>query len=151
MAPRVMGPEAAGPGIGSIPETPLPQGGAHPPSVQSPAERACMVIIHAIRSFEAQLGSGDEVAMGFTGGEAGILRIAGLGFHPPDLVTFQGKSDDGRRMHLIQHVSQVSVVLRAVPKAEPHGPARRIGFDLIPDTFWAGGEAGDASAEVTTT
>lgn len=133
-------------GVTSIAETAVPQA----PVAQSPAERACDLVILAIRRFEAQLGSGDEVAMGFAGGEAGVLRIEGLGFHAPDIVTFYGTGEDGRRMQLIQHVSQVSVMLRAVPKAEPAGPARRIGFDLVPEPGWAGGEAGDGSAQVTT-
>ena len=33
--------------------------------------------------------------MGFTGGQAGILRIEGLGFFDPDLVTFYGRDEDG--------------------------------------------------------
>ncbi len=130
----------------AIPETVIPQT-ALP---LSPAARVCSVVILTIRAFEAQLGSGDEVAMGFAGSEAGVLRIDGLGYHAPDLVTFHGRDDDGRQMQLIQHVSQVSVVLRAVPKAEPEAPARRIGFLLTAEHEWPGGEAGDASAQVTT-
>ncbi len=117
-----------------------------PPVDPSPAERACQMVILAIRGFEAGLDRDDEVAMGFAGGEAGVLRIECIGFHPPDLLSFTGQDEAGQRMQLIQHVSQLSVVLRAVPKSEPSGPARRIGFDLVPETAWQGGEAGDASA-----
>jgi hypothetical protein len=44
---------------------------------------------------------------------------------------------------LIQHVAQVSVILRAVRKEVTTEPARRIGFRLA--TGWEGGESGDAS------
>jgi GH25 family lysozyme M1 (1,4-beta-N-acetylmuramidase) len=82
--------------------------------------------------------------MGFAGSDAGVLTIEGLGYFPPDMLTFYGRDEDGMKTQLIQHVSQLSVMLRAVPKAEPEEPARRIGFRLA--TGWQGGEAGDASA-----
>lgn len=33
-------------------------------------------------------------------------------------------------MQLVQHVTQLNVALRAVPRAQPEEPARRIGFRL---------------------
>lgn len=117
-----------------------------PDVLMSPAERACQMVILAIRGFEAGLDRNDEVAMGFAGGEAGILRIEGIGYHAPDILSFSGRDETGQRMQLIQHVSQLSVVLRAVAKPEPARPARRIGFQLVPDAGWLGGDAGDASA-----
>jgi hypothetical protein len=65
-----------------------------------------------------------------------------VGFSDPDLITLYGHDDDGLRTQLVQHVSQLSVILRAVPKADA-APARRIGFRL--DAGWTGGEAGDPS------
>ena len=82
--------------------------------------------------------------MGFAGSDAGVISIEGIGFFAPDLLTFYGRDEDGMKTQLVQHVSQLSVMLRAVPKAEPEEPARRIGFRLT--TGWQGGEAGDASA-----
>ena len=155
MAGGLTDPETGDQGLGStlatvipqavIPQAVIPQTAAQS-LPQSPAARACEVVISAIRKFESQLDRDDEVAMGFAGGEAGILRIEGLGYNPPDLVTFHGRGQDGRRMQIIQHVTQISVVLRAAPKAAPDGPAHRIGFRLTPVLHWAGGEAGDGSA-----
>jgi hypothetical protein len=71
------------------------------------------------------------------------LKIEGLGFFDPDLITFYGRDEDGMKTQLVQHVSQLSVMLRATPKPEPAAPARRIGFHLAPG--WIGGEAGDGS------
>ncbi|MGL6210920.1 MAG: DUF6173 family protein [Paracoccaceae bacterium] len=130
--------------MGGIAETVIPQQVALP---LTPAMRVCEAVIHAIRAFEADLDGDDEVAMGFAGGEAGVLRIEGLGCLAPEMVTFHGRDEAGRKMRLVQHVGQVSVVLRAVPKAEPEGPARRIGFQLQSVAQWDGGEGGDASAD----
>jgi hypothetical protein len=101
-------------------------------------------LVHYIRNFETQLDADHEAAMGFAGGEAGVLRIEGVGFHDPDILTFFGRDEAGFKTQLIQHVSQLSVVLRAVPKTEPEAPARRIGFAM--NAGWTGGDAGDASA-----
>jgi hypothetical protein len=113
-----------------------------PPAKVGPAAHAYARLVAYIRNFEGQLDPGHEIAMGFTGGEAGVLRIAGVGFSDPDLITFYGHDDAGLKTQLVQHVSQLSVILRAVPKAET-APARRIGFLLTPG--WSGGEAGDPS------
>lgn len=101
-------------------------------------------LILYIRNFEQQLDAAHEIAMGFAGGEAGVLRIEGLGYFDPDIVTFYGRDDAGSKTQLIQHVAQVSVILQAIRKADTDEPARRIGFRLA--TGWAGGESGDASA-----
>lgn len=82
--------------------------------------------------------------MGFTGGAGGVLQIEGVGFFDPDLVTFYGRDEDGLKTQMIQHVSQLNVILRAVPKESPSEPPRRIGFSMMQQ--WAGGESGDASA-----
>lgn len=109
-----------------------------------PAAWAYQRLVAYIRNFEAQLNPLQEVAMGFAGGESGVLRIEGVGFSDPDILTFYGRDDDGTRTQLIQHVSQLSVILRAVPVESPDAPARRIGFRL--PEGWRGGDAGDASA-----
>jgi hypothetical protein len=111
---------------------------------KSPAEWAYERVVLYIREFEKQLNADQEVAIGFAGSEAGILRIEGLGFFDPDILTFYGKDDDGLKMQLIQHVSQLSVMLQSRPKADPNDAPRRIGFKLT--SGWAGGESGDGSA-----
>jgi hypothetical protein len=111
---------------------------------KSPAEWAHDRLVLYIRNFESQLDASHEIAMGFAGGEAGVLRIEGLGYFDPDIITFYGRDDEGAKTQLVQHVSQLSVMLRAVKKTEPEDPPRRIGFALNPG--WAGGESGDGSA-----
>ncbi len=114
------------------------------PDTVGPAQSAYGRIVQYIRAFEAQLDAGQEVAMGFAGSDAGVLRIEGIGFFDPDLVTFFGRDEAGQKTQLIQHISQLSVLLRAAPVADTSTPARRIGFVL--QSGWQGGEAGDGSA-----
>ena len=82
--------------------------------------------------------------MGFAGGEAGVLRIEGIGYFAPDIVTFYGQDENGMRTQLIQHVAQLNVMLRAMPKPTDEQPARRIGFRLAADLDRAGRPAAAA-------
>jgi hypothetical protein len=111
---------------------------------KSPAEWAHDRLVMYIQNFEKQLDAAQEIAMGFAGDEAGVLRIEGIGYFDPDIITFYGRDDSGARTQLIQHVSQLSVTLRAVPKEGDSDPPRRIGFQLT--SGWMGGDSGDASA-----
>ncbi len=114
------------------------------PEEKSPARWAYERMVQYIRNFEAQLNADEEVAMGFAGSDAGVVSIEGLGYYDPDIITFYGRDEEGMKTQLVQHVSQLSVILRAVPKVAPEIPARRIGFHLA--RGWTGGEAGDGSA-----
>ncbi|MEM9796112.1 MAG: DUF6173 family protein [Pseudomonadota bacterium] len=108
---------------------PVPEKPKRPASA---AEWAYRRLVLYLRAFEDTLDEDHEAAMGFTGGPggpAGLLRIEGVGFSAPDLVTFAGQDRDGNRAQLIQHVSQLNVVLRAIQKA-PDKPPYRIGFRL---------------------
>ena len=71
-----------------------------------------------------------EVAIGFTGSDAGVMRIEGMGFFAPDIVSFYGRDMQGARMQLVQHVTQLNVTLRALPKPKGEQEAQRIGFRL---------------------
>jgi hypothetical protein len=115
----------------SAEQKPLPAGmakqGEQP---ASPAAWAYQRLILYIQNFEEQLDEDHEVAMGFTGGDIGVLSIEGIGFFDPDLITFYGTDESGTRTQLVQHYSQLNVMLRALRK-QPDRPApRRIGFKL---------------------
>ncbi|WP_372603457.1 DUF6173 family protein [Actibacterium sp.] len=113
---------------------PLPEAVTRRPvDEKSAAEWAYERLILYIRNFEELLDSEHEVAMGFAGGDVGILRIEGVGYFDPDIITFYGSDDDGARTQLIQHVSQLNVLLQAMPKAQDAPEARRIGFRLFED------------------
>ncbi len=112
----------------------LPAAVAKKPAAQkSPAEWAYERLILYIQNFEQQLDNEHEVAMGFTGGDAGVLRIEGMGFFDPDIVTFYGTDTGGAKTQLVQHVSQMNVMLRALPKQVEQEEPNRIGFRLAQD------------------
>ena len=100
---------------------------------KSAAEWAYERLILYIQNFEKTLDNEHEVAMGFVGGDAGVLRIEGMGYFDPDIVTFYGADGTGTKTQLVQHVSQLSVLLRALPKPRPEAPPERIGFRLAQD------------------
>jgi hypothetical protein len=115
-------------------QKPLPAALSRKPVDQkSPAEWAYERLILYIKNFEEQLDAEHEIAMGFTGSSTGALRIEGMGFFDPDIVTFYGSDDGGTKTQLIQHVSQLNVMLRALPKPKPEVAAMRIGFRLVDD------------------
>lgn len=97
---------------------------------KSPAEWAYERLILYIKNFEEQLDNEHEIAMGFTGGNAGVMRIEGIGFYAPDIITFYGSDGSGARTQQIQHVSQLNVLLRALPKQADQPEPHRIGFRL---------------------
>ncbi|PZX19569.1 hypothetical protein LX81_00025 [Palleronia aestuarii] len=104
-----------------------------PQKAKSPAEWAYQRMILYIRNFEKGLDNDHEVAMALAGDATGVMRIEGMGYFDPDIVTFYGRDPTGARTQLIQHVSRLSVLLRAMPKARQEAEPERIGFRLAAD------------------
>lgn len=118
----------------TIEKQPVPESIAKVPVEQkTPAHWAYERLIMYIKNFEEQLDNEHEVAMGFVGDGAGVLRIEGLGYYDPDIITFYGSDGTGAKTQLIQHVSQLSVMLRALPKLSAAEAPNRIGFQLAQD------------------
>lgn len=111
----------------------VPETLQRPTTGKSPAQWAYERLIIYIQNFEKQLDATQEVAMGFVGGGVGVLRIQGMGYFDPDMVTFYGVDEAGARTQLVQHVSQLNVTLRAMPAVARDEPAHRIGFRLAAD------------------
>ncbi|MGB0902557.1 DUF6173 family protein [Halocynthiibacter sp.] len=112
-------------------EETLPENVAKAPVAQkSPAQWAYERVILYIQNFEKQLDNEHEAAMGFAGGDAGVMRIEGLGYFDPDIITYHGTDQSGAKTQLVQHVSQLNVMLRALPKEVSHEEPNRIGFRL---------------------
>ncbi len=97
---------------------------------KSPAQWAWERLILYIQNFEEQLNDEEEIAVGFADSAQGALRIEGMGYFDPDIVTFYGSDENGGRSQLIQHVSQLGVTLRAMPKKAGGSRPMRIGFRL---------------------
>jgi len=113
---------------------PLPTALAKKPVAnKSAAQWAYERLVVFIKKFEETLDAEHEIAMGFVGGDAGVLRIQGIGYFDPDILTFYGTDESGAKMQLVQHVSQLSVMLRALPKPTAQPEPTRIGFRLAED------------------
>ena len=84
-----------------------------------------------IREFEANLDHDHELGARMVSfGTTIQFHIVDMGYWNPDIVTFDGLDENGHRMKLIQNVSQLNVLLVAMPKREEHEEPRRIGFVL---------------------
>jgi hypothetical protein len=87
-------------------------------------------IVHQILDFEKNLGPDHEIGGRFVEGPSiEPLHIQNVASWGPDMIMFMGQFTDGRRFELLQHYSQVSVLLTAVPKMK--NEPRRIGFELL--------------------
>jgi len=118
---------------------PLPAAiAAVPADKKSPAQWAYERLILYVQKFEEGLDKDQEVGMGFAGSDAGVLHIQGMGYFAPDIVTFYGRDQTGRRTQLVQHVSQLNVLLKAAPKLADK--PTRIGFELRQSLETGGGE-----------
>lgn len=96
----------------------------------NPAEWAFVRLSKLIEEFEAKLDKDEEIGARVVGlpGE-GTMQIVDVGFWGPDLIIFFGRNADGKPVRLIQHYTQLNVVLAAIKKPEER-EARRIGFQL---------------------
>lgn len=103
------------------------------PEKKSPARWAYERMVLYIQKFEETLDEEHEVAMGFTGADSGLLRIEGMGYFDPDIITFYGTDPTGQKVQLVQHVTQLEVMLRALPRQVEQPARTRIGFRLAQD------------------
>ena len=107
---------------------PLPAAIAQPPEQKSAAQWAYERLVLYIQKFEEGLDAEHEVGMGFAGSDAGMIHIQGMGFFAPDIVTFYGVDPGGAKTQLVQHVTQLNVMLKAAPKINEK--PLRIGFRM---------------------
>ena len=96
----------------------------------NPAEWAFVRLSKLIEEFESKLDKDEEIGARVVGlpGE-GTMQIVDVGFWGPDLIIFFGRNPDGKPVRLVQHYTQINVVLAAIKKPVER-EARRIGFQL---------------------
>lgn len=111
-----------------VPMDPAPQ--KRPPP--NPARWMHERIVRQIVDFEKNLSPEQEVGGQFVQAPGNAtIHISGVGFWGPDMIVFHGESPDKQKFQLMQHYTQVSVLLVGVPKEKPEVEARRIGFELL--------------------
>ncbi|MFB5143009.1 DUF6173 family protein [Vibrio diabolicus] len=80
-----------------------------------------------IKDFEADLDSDHEIGARLVSfGQAVTFHIQDVGYYGPDIISFTGLDSNGKKVQLIQHMSQLSVLLVAMNKLEDE--PKRIGF-----------------------
>lgn len=101
-----------------------------PVEKRNPAEWMYERLVRSIADFEKGLEPNEEVGARLVSfGQRETISIIDVGFWGPDLITFEGTNPDGHPVKLLQHMSQISVLLVALPVEK--GAPRRIGFDLV--------------------
>ncbi len=85
-------------------------------------------LLKRIAAFEQSLDEGHEVGVRLANfGAAATAHVRGLGFKDPNLIEFQCVLPDGQDVVLLQHISQLSFMLVALPPVKEEKPFR-IGF-----------------------
>ena len=94
---------------------------------RNPVINICNSLKNYILDFERDLDQEHEVGVRLASfGNALTFHAQQIGFSKPNLITFYGVTEQGDKIQLIQHVSQLNFLLKAVNKIEEN-PVR-IGF-----------------------
>lgn len=82
-----------------------------------------------IGDFDSQLDEEHEVGVRLISfGQTFVFHLNDMGYWNPSLIVFHGVMDSGSPVELIQHVSQISILLMKLPKQDPSKPKRTFGF-----------------------
>jgi len=121
----------------SIPES-FHGGKKSPPSTASPVMQSIednyasefhRRLTNWINDFNASLDEEHEVGVRLvTFGQSITFRLDDIGYWNPSLISFHGLTEDGHPVELIQHVSQISILLMTLPRKDPTQPKKPIGY-----------------------
>jgi hypothetical protein len=96
-----------------------------------------------INDFNASLDDKHEVGLRLVSfGQTVTFHLQDLGYWDPSLISFSGTTETGEPVELIQHVSQISILLMKMQRLQPEKPKVPIGFhspqggDTDTDTNW---------------
>lgn len=97
--------------------------------VDIPAESMYERLCIEIKNFQDELDDTQEVGASLVSfNNNSVFHISTLGFHGKDMIIFYGLNNEGQKVRLLQHISQLNVLLIAVPRLDETKPAHRIGF-----------------------
>ncbi|UUL83458.1 hypothetical protein [Sphingomonas qomolangmaensis] len=92
------------------------------------AEITCAQILGEVKNFEDSLTEDEEAFLCFVGGPSGSLMFPQrISYLAPDKLVFSGEDQNGHRVSAVQHVTQLNVMLQALPVQAGEEP-RRTGF-----------------------
>jgi Family of unknown function (DUF6173) len=86
---------------------------------KNPADYARERVTALIESFQANIDNDVEVGISVVGsGSAAPFRLRAIRASNPDILIFDGVDDRGNVVQLLQHYSQMALMLVVVPKLE---------------------------------
>lgn len=82
-----------------------------------------------IEEFDASLDNAHEVGFCLISfGQATVFHFEDMDYRNPSLISFKGRTEHGEPVELIQHVSQINILLTKLPRPEPDKPKEPFGF-----------------------
>jgi len=86
-------------------------------------------LIKWIQNFDKELDKEFEVGIRLVNfGQTVTFHLEHIGYWNPSLISFSGFTENGEPVELIQHVSQISILLLKIKRKDPEKPKRSIGF-----------------------
>lgn len=86
-------------------------------------------LINWINDFHKALDENHEVGARLVNfGQSVTFHIENIGYWNPSLISFMGKNEQGEAVKLVQHISQISILLIAMKRDDIEKPKRPIGF-----------------------
>lgn len=86
-------------------------------------------LIKWIQNFNNELDQEHEVGVRLVNfGQTVTFHLKDIGHWNPSLISFSGNMENGDPVELIQHVSQISILLIKMKREDPTLPKRPIGF-----------------------
>jgi len=86
-------------------------------------------LVKWISNFDKSLDNEYEVGLRLVSfGEAMTFHLTSLSYWNPSLISFKGLTKNGEPVELIQHVTQISLLLMKIKRTDPEKPKRSIGF-----------------------
>ena len=91
-------------------------------------------IFNKIQAYAATLDEAHEVGLRLvSAGQHITLHFEGMGYADPSLISFTGETEAGEPLEVIQHVSQISLLLTTVPRLHPEKPKGEFRMERIED------------------
>lgn len=87
-------------------------------------------VVRQIADFEASLNPDEEIGARFVAAPGeGVVHIEDVGYWGPDMLIFHGRNAEGRPVQVVQHYTQLSITLTALPTKQPE--PKRVGFAMM--------------------
>ena len=86
-------------------------------------------LVEWINNFDSTLDQEHEVGVRLVSfGQTVVFHLDDMSYWNPSLISFQGITEDGEPVELIQHVSQISILLMKLKRPDPTKPKKKLGF-----------------------